>query len=84
MREYFISLLKTRNSVLNVIALVLVWGFMLDSTITIVYLIIKIDRLTPDNIRIVTDTLSLLKEVMFLVLGALIQKNVVSEKDNHK
>ncbi|WP_394995595.1 hypothetical protein [Emticicia sp.] len=84
MREYFISLLKTRNSVLNVIALVMVWGFMFDTSMTIIYLIIKIDKLTPDNIRIVTDTLSLLKEVMFLVLGALIQKNVISEKENHK
>ena len=84
MREYFISLLKTRNSVLNVIALVMVWGFMFDTSMTIIYLIIKIDKLTPDNIRIVTDTLSLLKEVMFLVLGALIQKNVISEKETHK
>lgn len=48
---------------------------MIDTSITIVYLILKIDRLTSENISIITDTLSLFKEVIFLVLGALIQRN---------
>lgn len=75
MKDYFINLLKTRTSVLNIIALIMVWGFMLNTSITIIYLIIKIDRLTAENISIITDTLSLFKEVLFLVLGALIQRN---------
>lgn len=75
MKDYFINLLKTRTSVLNIIALIMVWGFMLNTSITIIYLIIKIDRLTSENISIITDTLSLFKEVLFLVLGALIQRN---------
>lgn len=79
MKDYFINLLKTRTSVLNIIALVLVWGFMIDTTITIVYLILKIDRLTSENISIITDTLSLFKEVIFLVLGALIQRNTSTQ-----
>lgn len=76
MKDYLINLLKTRTSVLNIIALILVWGFMINTTITIVYLILKIDRLTSENISIITDTLSVFKEVIFLVLGALIQKNI--------
>lgn len=76
MKDYLINLLKTRTSVLNIIALILVWGFMINTTITIVYLIVKIDRLTSENVSIITDTLSVFKEVIFLVLGALIQKNI--------
>ena len=75
MKEYLVNILKTRTSVLNIIALIMVWGFMLNTSITIIYLIIKIDRLTAENISIITDTLSLFKEVLFLVLGALIQRS---------
>lgn len=57
----------------------MVWGFMLNTSITIIYLIIKIDRLTNENVAIITDTIALFKEVLFLVLGALIQRNHSSQ-----
>lgn len=85
MPNFFENLLKGRTSTFNTLAVIMGLTYAFITTFTTIYMITHVSKFDTDTLRIIFDNGSQLKEIIFLVLGAFIQRRITDiQKDDAK